>query len=311
MKYLFLLCLISFSVWAQDLSLEELVVKIEKTNDPVLKVHLLQQAELSLVENFSLRIPSDLEAKRLAAIELEPQEIFQKRYKAWKAAYKSDDFRGILKKCLKEQSLSSKEMRTLKDVRLKGAYVRQLFHILDESHTAPENFSKFIVKFGKLNDALSAGQSGKAKKIAEVLSDIMENNKLLKMSRNISFTPTEGFQAYVNFALQQMKDVVATPTMSLESLHLLRKRMKDFHQIYLFVYDVSGDEKLDRMQRLIKSLIDDLGEMHDVYTNMSLRGELDYHLYQSKILPSIDHSVQRFVQGISTQSCNIRLSSIP
>ena len=223
---------------------------------------------------------------------ISPKDKVHDRTFNWKKHTKDTELKKILKKLSTNPKLALKDpkiAKILKENRNFCQILREEFYIFDQDHMAPKSLEKVVKPFGKLNDAIVAGNLNS---IQDYSGQVLSNMKKLDMKTLLSefqYISKSEFNSYFKNIKKEVSKVLLKKTHTLHDFHWIRKQHKKFLVIYL---NLETSSKSSRGLVLDK-YISKLGDLNDIYTDMKMRGNINLENHIIKIDPKIREGMSK------------------
>lgn len=308
MKLLFLLTfLFSLSTLAQVPNLFETYMdgvnsgSITESNS----LHQVRKSEVKLFENISVLF-DELQVSMDEVGYISPKDKVREFANGWKTHSKDQKLKKLLKRLAEDPKLALRDPsipKLLKDNRKFCQFLRESFYIFDKDHTAPSQLEKVVKPFGKLNDAIVAGNPNL---IEEYSKKVLKNYKKLDtelMIKEFDFISKSEFDDFYKVIKKEAKDILAKPVQTVHDFHNLRKLHKKFSYIYIAVSDGMSVEK----SKVLSVYIDQLGDLNDIYVDMKMRLGVDLDSHIIKIDESVKRNMNRTMSFLEADMINVKL----
>lgn len=245
------------------------------------RLSILREIEKKTFDNIN-DIINQSSLKELNATAVDPEDFFRERLKKYEKYLGDVDFKKYLKG-LRDSGLDYLDKNLteeLKELRGRANKVRTAFYVFDEAHEAPEEFAKFVSNFGKLNDAIASKNNKKIKQRAEKTLELFKEIEDLSLKENFNPLSESKFRKYLESLSLKMSGMVTQKTITVEEFHVIRKDLKQIHSSYDAI--LSLNEIDSPTSALLGDLIEEMGKLNDVYTDIEI----------TKLMELEDHTIK-------------------
>lgn len=206
--------------------------------------------------------------------------------------------RSQLEAVAKEAELAPDEVAELKLVRKDGTVLRNAFKLFDKRHESPEKLDWFITKFGKLNDALQAGDTGSAARYARVALDHLHEHAIAKEIGTFRPGSKRSFAEYMSASTSLLRADVEKESVLVPEFHEMRKVITRMLDIMTLAPELRNDPAMERLYRRALPLQEEMGVLHDRYIAQRLRGEIDYEHTAVVIPPEMKQRIRGVLASV-------------
>lgn len=190
--------------------------------------------------------------------------LFEEAKKAFEFVFDRDKFIQNIRLERNNDSFSY-----LKQIRRYGLILKAAYNFSSVNHRCDARFNDFLFLLGKYNDSYWISQQ------SEIEDDIIQSIDGFDFS--VDFNNTPEFKEHTKQILSEIDELVEKDALPVERFHKLRilvRSISNFMQVAAAENYGSGVHEL--FYRLFK-MSTLLGDMHDNYVQMGLKGEIEYH----------------------------------
>lgn len=235
-----------------------------------------------------------------------PKDKLSEVTKKWEDHFRKKNLEGLFKKAIDDPGsiLKSPEaIKAFKDNRKFSHIMRSTFYVFDEDHSAPKKLEKYVKPFGKLNDAVVAGDHEAirkyAKKVLEARSDVRPK-KIIEQFKTINKAQlAEHFSEVRKNVTSMLGKSVFTP----HEYHYIRKQFKEFLVVYSNLDAYMPHPKL----AVLDGYITKLGELNDIYTDLKFRFGLDIDKHQIEFPQRFKYEIGQSLGFLEEDMLSVRL----
>jgi hypothetical protein len=183
----------------------------------------------------------------------------------WKEHTKSFKIESLLDQIISDPDVALKNndvRRLLKENRKFCQILRENFYIFDKSHDVPKKLNRVVKPFGKLNDAIVAGNASAIQTYAAEVRDGFKKINLKKIVKDFSYVSKSEFDAYFKGIKRDFKKMLTKSSHSIHDFHWIRKQHKKFLVIYMEIEGLKAHPKAE----ILDNYITKIGDMNDIKT---------------------------------------------
>ena len=167
------------------------------------------------------------------------QKLYEIACERWNKAYTEID-REIFQTLADGdfRMIDAKLIATLKQQRSEATYMRSAYRLFSSTHAAPEGFSEFVKRFGKLKDQMKHFAWKKLdydeiKKQAANLLQLMDLYEEEIVSYDFIPANTESFYDFLTSNISYMYDLMERESLTKEEFHDLKKLSRELCTLFL------------------------------------------------------------------------------
>ncbi len=302
-----LFLIFSFSVAAQDTQLfDDYLAEVNAgrvTNSNSLQY--VKSAEVKLFENISVLF-DELHVSMDEVGYISPKDRVIEFSSGWKKHSKDQKLVKLLKRLVDDPKLALNDPsipKTLKDNRKFSQMLRESFYIFDRDHSAPKSLEKVVKPFGKLNDAIVAGNPNLIEEYSKKVLKGYNNLDTELILKEFDFISKSEFDDFYKTIKKDVKSLLAKPAHTVHDFHTLRKQHKKFLTIYFNLEGATPPAKL----KVLNNYITQLGDLNDIYVDMKMRLGVDIDSHTIVIDDSIKRNMNRTMSFLEEDMINVKL----
>ena len=269
---------------------------------------ILQKIEHEVFDNINIIIKEST-LKELNASNVNPENFFNSRLKKYQKYLSEIDFKKDLKGLRDGGSdyVDKNLTNELKELRGRANKVRTSFYVFDETHEAPEAFAKFVASFGKLNDAIASNNHKKIKLRAEKTLALFKETEDLSIKKSFEALNEDQFRNYLEELNKKMTTLLKKSSISVDEFHEIRKDLKQIHSSYDAILSLKGIKNEDSAtSMLLDDLIDQMGKLTDVYTDIEITHLLELEDHTIKIPVQMEKNLRKTLDFFSNDLCDLK-----
>jgi hypothetical protein len=213
---------------------------------------------------------------RLAINKQEASNLFGVAAQRWTSSLDLPNLRAAVRDVAAGKAIGPKEQEHLKLVRKDGNILRGSFVLFDKRHESSSELDRYVTKFGKMNDALAAGNKVTAARYAQQVLRSLDNPNLSKAASRFSPASHRSFDQRMGKERASLETSLAKATVRMPEFHDMRKALTKILMIFTLSPSVAKDRTLADFHTKLGALQTKMGEMHDEVTARAMRGELKY-----------------------------------
>jgi hypothetical protein len=211
-------------------------------------------------------------------------ELFGAAESNWNRSFDADRVKSQLKVLANgEGTLPKGEVEELKLVRKDGNILRGSFVLFGKNHEAPPKLDAFVTKFGKVNDAIAAGDPKETARQADKALKTLDVHGFDKEVRHFKPSSRRAFDDFLASSDNRTLESLDKPTVPAPEFHEMRKSLTKLLSIMTLDPKLREDPAVDDLYKHTFALQTDMGTLHDKLIERSLRGQIDYDHYQVTI----------------------------
>ncbi len=304
--------------WAQDdfeskkfnQSVKNLIEDLEEANSKKEKLKILSKAEEKIYGKLLMDGLQVNEVEPLVDQSVSPRQYFDQQRAKMEAQFNEEQFLKKLKK-LSEGDLDvlkNSFVDSLKEGRKNNNNLRLSFFVMDDSHTAPKNFNRFVTLWGRLNDSIAAGEK---KDIIKDAGKLLDHYQTYSPLQEIDqFKPTKK-TSFVNFITENYNDLnsyLKKTSLTIEEFHELRKHFKNYLNVFLSFKQINPGQnaELIKLADKIDELSTRLGDLNDIYTELDYKDVINYRKYNVEFSDKIRLQLTNVASEIQYKACSIQ-----
>ena len=210
-------------------------------------------------------------------------QLFDKAAGKWNKSLDLPKLRIELKKIADGKKVSSEELVDLKAVRKDGNVLRGTFVLLDKNHEAPPKLDQVVTKFGKMNDAIAAGDKDLTKHYARVVLKSLDAKAMKKEIKEFDPATHKSFEKHMDEETKSLDASLQKTKLLAPEFHEMRKSLTKVLNILTLDPDSRKDPKIEALYQKVLSTQTAMGDMHDDLSAKSMHGDIDYDTYEVKL----------------------------
>lgn len=196
-------------------------------------------------------------------------QIFLDTKRAFIRDFDQESFIRLLKDIVAGYDVFKWEVKNMKANRMKAQRLRVIFEFFDKRHQTPKGYNQFIVKYGKLKDALMADVDPLP--YASDLLELLKKQKIEEILEDFRPSGLRDLRRYTRSRLENLEDLAASKKVTRRKYHKLRKGLRGIY--YVLNYLNFDSDLASRLIRDISDVEQAMGLTHDFYEEKKLRGE--------------------------------------
>ena len=299
---------LSISVFAQDdTQLFDAYMADVNANrvNKVSSLSYVKSVENKLFENIS-SLFDDLQVSMNQVGYIAPEDKVHEFSTKWMSHSKEVNIEKLLKNIIADPKLPLKDPRVakiLKDNRKYSQILRESFYIFDKDHVAPKKLQNIVKPFGKLNDAVVAGDPNL---IEQYSSKVLKGYEIIDTKQILSefdFINKKEFDEFYKTVKKDVKNLLKKSSHSVHDFHNLRKHHKKFLIIY-FNLDGAGPTAKGG---LLDNYITQLGDLNDIYVDMEMRFQVNFESHEILMDESIKRNMNKTMRFLEEDMISVKL----
>jgi hypothetical protein len=231
-------------------------------------------------DEIKLLQPNELPKKiYVTATEKDSEKAIQIALRAWDEKIDQDELRKFVHQIAEGDTsiITKKSFASLKYYRKFGGRMRDNYVLFDATHDSPEAFNRFVIDFGKLNDAIRAKKANRIVKMAQRVELAIDNLPDLEALSLFSPERRKGFQSFMKESLHELSASASQSEILVPAFHDARKsvrRLKSYFQISQILHP---DPNNKIILQYLAGIDNRMGKIQDDFVKQSLKGKMDYN----------------------------------
>lgn len=224
----------------------------------------------------------------------------------WKRHTKQIDLRKLLLEIssapripLKNESIRKRLKENRKFVQI----LRENFYIFDRDHDVPKKLNNIVKPFGKLNDAIVAGNENLIQEYALKVAKGVKKLNINKIVREFHYISKDEFDEYFKVLQKDFKSMLSKQKHSIHDFHWIRKQ----HKKFLVIYMGSKGNKPHLKASLLDDYITKIGDMNDIYVDIEMRFNLNLDNHTIKMNESFRKQMVKTLSALRRDMKDIKL----
>ena len=210
-------------------------------------------------------------------------ELFDKASEKWNKSLDVPKLRVDLKKIADGKPVSEEKLTELKAVRKDGNVLRGTYVLLDKNHEAPAKLDQVVTKFGKMNDAIAAGDKDLQKHYARATLKALDEKALKKEIKEFDPATHKSFEKHMDEEVANLDKGLEKKTLLAPEFHDMRKSLTKVLNILTLDPDSRKDPKIEALYQKVLSTQTAMGEIHDDLSAKAMHGDIKYDTYEVKM----------------------------
>ena len=233
------------------------------------------------------------------------KESFEVIEQVWRREGKFEQLRPYIKnfKNGKFDELDSNLQTTLKNSRAMGNALRTGFAFFSREHAFPsESVERFVIEYGKMNDAIEVKSWKDAQKYAKQIYDQFEEIPESNLLDEFRASKTKDFNRYVEDQLKTIRIDLEKEELLNEDFHGVRKAVRRFG-IYFAVQSAMNpeDRQLELTFRYLWDISKEMGDQHDELIAKVYTEGVDENSAKFTISDDLRHKILFFLDHLAIQ----------
>jgi hypothetical protein len=244
-------------------------------------VNYIRQSENQLYSEVS-ELFDDLQFKHEDGNYFSPKDKVNEFSSKWKNHTKNSKLNKTLDKIIADPDFAIKNndiKKLLKENRKFCQILRENFYIFSKNHEVPKKLNKVVKPFGRLNDAIVAGNENLVQVYAAEVQDGFKKLNLKKIVKEFDYVTKKEFNEYFKTLKRDFNKMLAKSSHSIHDFHWIRKQHKKFLVIYMGVEGVNPHPKA----QVLDNYITKIGDMNDIYVDIEMRYNLNLENHTIKM----------------------------
>jgi hypothetical protein len=196
------------------------------------------------------------------------------------------------------KDLDEKTIENLKLARKAGAILRSSYELFGKRHERPKQFSKFVVDFGHLNDAIANGAKKQVVKEARKTLKHLDEGVFDRELERFQPTSQKSFSRHMAGMLDDAASGIREKKLNIVDFHTIRKNLVTLQDLFVLQPQLLKDPKLAPVAERLESLRDGMGKIHDDAIAKKLDGAIDYDKYNVKVPKRLRRAVLELADAI-------------
>ena len=179
--------------------------------------------------------------------------------------------------------------------------MRDMYALFNDSHVAPQEFDRFVVKFGKLNDAIAMGNKKQIVKAAKRLEDSIDELPDVETLSYFSPDNKKGFENYLKESLEDLRETARKSELLIPEFHHVRKSIRRLISYYRISDVLRPNPENAIILEYLGGVSRKMGDMQDDFVEQSLKGKIDYDKSTVKLDEKFRSRIEAFTHRIAFQ----------
>ncbi len=179
------------------------------------------------------------------------------------------------------------------------------YHFCNQTSPLPDDYVSFLKLSGKVKDAFNLDLGTKP---AQELKTLIAKSDLTQIP--FSVIPVSTYRQRLKIIAQRAKDTIAKEKLLIVEYHDMRKELR--HVMNLFQIAAVADPNNQAILQTFHYLCvlnSELDDVHDIYVELALKGEIDYPNELMEIPHDLRLKVEKFLKFLDEkQSASYRLA---
>lgn len=208
------------------------------------------------------------------------EQCFQICLQLWKKGIVLDDFKAIVKKYQKMESLTALEQRQFKHIRAKFKHLRFAFATFTKQHQYPGKFHVFIALLGYLQDVAKNNDRRKIKLTSTVILFLLQKSIYHTITKELDcpeISSRESLQSYIIEKISFLKLNLIQSKVTAKTFHKMRIVISQLVAMYNNLQTLYPSQYHDQITEFLSTLNGLMGNLHDELVAKKFSGELDYY----------------------------------
>lgn len=222
-----------------------------------------------------------------------PVAIYARAQSDWDQALGSKNLNEEVQRLLKLPKVDLKEeLLWVKSLRKPGTRLVDVYRLLDQTHTAPQELAELVIAIGEFKDmAKYPNQIGKS------ADSLISQFNLYQKGPKVNFTPTcyESFETVYKSYLSDIARYLAMDPLTLHFYHKLRYRVRTLRHYFSVHATATSCHLSKNVSEFLAPVSVEMGKVQDQIHSLKMKGRTDIYTDATLLDPKHRQIIQTFL----------------